>query len=984
MSGPGGSGWRGLRPGGFGGWRPAAREVRTGRPVLVVLALLVTVLTVAALLWPPLFERSANRELARRLAVAQANGPLMTVRTELTGPLNPVHASTAPQFDTLDAELTEVGEEMRQASRGELARSMVRVSGWTQVEGMELTGADVPRPFGSPPSVSLVYAQDAADRVRWVAGRAPGRPAGASTAPIELGLSARSLELFGVSVGQRVALSGEKGFTEAVVVGEFEPLEGADDLWRELPLLNSPMDSPVPHGYVRYGQAMVAPAGVEAMEARGSLTTAATWVFWLAEPPRGGGGTARGAAELSSSARMFGSAVADRVCGGTVSALDDSCAIRARRMATPQVNQRLSPLVDAFAAQRARTVVLQSFALAGLLAVGVSTAVAAARLGARRREAALALQRARGAGEPALAAVRLLEAVPAAVAGLLAGWAVAVRWSDGRPLGAWWPVLVSAGLVAGAPAVAVWWQGRAARRAGRERVRRRGLKRALGLSARLVVEGAVLLLAGVGALQLRLRGAAPAGAETDPQLALVPVVLGMAAVVVVLRVYPLPLRWATRWARRRRGAVALVGLAQAGRRSGAAATALLVLVPALACAVFGALVSGTVRQGRVESAQWRVGGDAVVLGPSQRALPDGELGRVPGVAGVLRVRGGQASLTSDEDGTTVKGVGLVGVDPAELARYEPSSPLVAALSAPELSEPLSAGAELPALADRATAARFPDGSFDANAGSTGFRVRIVGVVPDGTVADRAIGPVVGDVGTAGGLLVFGGPGAELLPRQNGQRNAAVLFAEPGRPGSAAGAAGIDAGRVKAVVEGSAAAAGAGGGGAPGGAISRGAPIEIRYLDEQVAASEGDGLVAALETAFRVSAAVGLLLGLVAVVLELLLGSVERGRVLAHLRTLGLGGRAAAGVQLVQLLPVVVAAVVGGTLLGLALPWLLGPALELRVFTQGPGAPAFAPDWAGVAVAALGLLVLVPCAAALEALAGRGRVPRVLRLGEGAQ
>ncbi|MFJ4681028.1 MULTISPECIES: hypothetical protein [unclassified Kitasatospora] len=115
------------------------------------------------------------------------------------------------------------------------------------------------------------------------------------------------------------------------------------------------------------------------------------------------------------------------------------------------------------------------------------------------------------------------------------------------------------------------------------------------LSARLVAEGAVL--AGAGVLQLRLRGATPAGVEADPRLALVPVVSGLAAVVVVLRLYPVPLWLLTGWARRRRGAVALVGLAQAGRRSGTA-TALLVLVPALACAVSGALVSDTVREGR--------------------------------------------------------------------------------------------------------------------------------------------------------------------------------------------------------------------------------------------------------------------------------------------------------------------------------------------------------------------------------------------------
>ncbi|ROR38517.1 hypothetical protein [Kitasatospora cineracea] len=979
------TGWGGWRPGGFGGWRAAVREARTGWPVPAVLAVLSAVLTVAALLWPPVFDRLATRELARRLDAAQVGGPLLVSRASLNAPVDGRGGPLPPQFGTLDTDLVKVGEKMRQGASGELAGALVRVSGWVQADGMGLSGDGVPEPHGNAGVMSLVYAQDAVGRVRWVAGRAPGLPSDPERAPIELGLSAASLEQFGLKVGQRVQLSGDARSTGAVVVGEFEPLEGSDDLWRELPLLNSPMDTQVQASqYVRYGQAMVSPAGLEAMESRGAAALDAAWVFRAAEQPWGTGGTSAGARELSRQAQEFGNTAAVAVCGGLVSDRFP-CPVGTRTVTPPRLTQQLSVLVDAFVVQRARTVALQSFALAGLLAVGVSTAVAAARLGARRREAALALQRARGAGEPALAAVRLLEAVPAALAGLLAGWAVSVRWAGGRPLGAWWPAVTAAVLVACAPAVAVWWQGRAVRRAGRERARRRGLRRALGLSARLVAEGAVLVLAGAGVLQLRLRGAAPAGAEADPQLALVPVVLGLAAVVVVLRVYPVPLRLVSRWARRRRGAVALVGLAQAGRRSGAAATALLVLVPALACAVFGALVSGTVREGRVAAAQWRTGGDAVVLGPAQRPLPVEELGGVPGVAGVLQVRGGLASLTSDDDGTAVKGVGLAGVDPAALARYEPGSALAAALAAsPELAEPLGEGAELPALADAVTAARFPDGSFDADAGTSRFRVRIVGVLPEGAAADRAIGPVVGDVGTAGGLLVFGGPGAERLPRQNGQRTAAVLFTDPGRPGSAAGAARIDATRLRAVVAGSAAAAGAGGGGAAGGAVGRGAAVEIRLLDGQLRDSAGDGLVSALETAFRVSAAIGLLLGLVAVVLELLLGSAERGRMLAHLRTLGLGGRAAAGVRLVQLLPVVAAAVVGGTLLGLALPWLLGPALELRAFTAGPGAPPFAPDWAGIASAAVGLLVLVPCAAALEGVAGRRRVPQVLRLGEGAQ
>ncbi|MFJ5235086.1 hypothetical protein ACIQBJ_34985 [Kitasatospora sp. NPDC088391] len=964
----------GLR--GFGGWVPAWREVRTGGPVLAVLVVLSAVLTVAALLWPPVFDRLATKELGRRLTAAQADGPLVTGSAVLGAPVDFSHRSTAPQFDTLDRSLTEVGETFRAGSSGELAQTLVRVSGWAESEGLEVGGAGVRQPTGRPGVLSTAYAQDAADRVAWVAGRAPGKPADPQGAPVELGLSREVLAQFGLTVGQRVLLAGGSVATEAVVVGEYRPLDGSDDLWRRLPLLNSPLNAATPAGFVLYGEALVAPAGLEAMEARGMRTMDARWAFGVAEQPWGTGGTARGVRELSAGAVAFPRAAVDRLCGPVVRG-GDACSAGVRTATSVQVQSRLAEVVDRFAAQRARTVSLQSFALAGLLTVGVSTAVAAARLGARRREAALALQRARGAGEPALAAVRLLEAVPAVLVGLSVGWALSVRLAGGRATGAWWPALVAALLVAGAPAVAVWWQGREVRRAGREPVPRRGLRRAFGLSGRLVVEGAVLVLAAVGVLQLRLRGATPVGsADPDPQLAMVPVVLGLAAVVVLLRLYPVPLRLLTGWAGRRRGAVALVGLSQAGRRSGAAATALLVLVPALACAVFGALVSGTVRAGRVEAAQWRTGGDAVVLGPSQRPLPLEELAKVPGVGGVLPVRGGTVALTSDEDGGTLRGVGLVGVDGEALARWEPGSPVAAALAAAGLSAPLAAGAELPALADPVTAARFPDGSFDADAGATRFRVRIVGALPAGAVADRAIGPVAGEVGGAG-LLVLGGPGAERMPKQTGQRNAAVLFAVPGRAGSVEGARGIDGTRLRDVV---AAAAATGG---SGGAVLRGAPVEVRFLDSEFGQSAEDGLVAALELAFRSAAALGLLLGLVAVVLELLLGAAERGRTLACLRTLGLGARAAAGVQLVQLLPVMAAAVLGGTVLGLGLPWLLGPALELRAFTAGPGAPAFAPDWAGVAVAALALLVLVPGAAALEGVVGRRRVPQVLRLGEGA-
>ncbi|MEV4557495.1 hypothetical protein AB0K51_10920 [Kitasatospora sp. NPDC049285] len=283
------------RFGGFGGWVLAVREARTGWPVPVVLGVLSAVLAVVSLLWPPVYDGLATRELDRRLQLAQADGPLVTARATLYGPRDREGQSAAPRFGSLDEDLSRVGEGMRQGSSGELARTLVRVSGWAQSEGLELDGAGVARPRGNPGVVSLVYAQDAADRVRWVAGRAPALPGGdPRRAPLELAVSRPVSERFQLRVGQELQLAQGTVDTGAVLVGVFEPLAGSDDLWRELPLLNAPLEAATPNGFVLYGQALVAPAGLEALEARGSLSLSASWVFGTAQQPWGTGGTARG------------------------------------------------------------------------------------------------------------------------------------------------------------------------------------------------------------------------------------------------------------------------------------------------------------------------------------------------------------------------------------------------------------------------------------------------------------------------------------------------------------------------------------------------------------------------------------------------------------------------------------------------------------------------------------------------------------------
>ncbi|KJY28239.1 hypothetical protein VR45_32905, partial [Streptomyces sp. NRRL S-495] len=99
------------------------------------------------------------------------------------------------------------------------------------------------------------------------------------------------------------------------------------------------------------------------------------------------------------------------------------CLLAGQIVPSINVTERLAPELDTFAVQRQRTEQLQGFALAGLLALVVATAVAAARLGARRRAGAFALQLSRGAGLPGIAGRLLAEAAVAVGAGVAAGWA---------------------------------------------------------------------------------------------------------------------------------------------------------------------------------------------------------------------------------------------------------------------------------------------------------------------------------------------------------------------------------------------------------------------------------------------------------------------------------------------------------------------------------------------------------------------------------
>jgi putative ABC transport system permease protein len=74
--------------------------------------------------------------------------------------------------------------------------------------------------------------------------------------------------------------------------------------------------------------------------------------------------------------------------------------------------------------------------------------------------------------------------------------------------------------------------------------------------------------------------------------------------------------------------------------------------------------------------------------------------------------------------------------------------------------------------------------------------------------------------------------------------------------------------------------------------------------------------------------------------------------------------------------------VAGWLLGLVLPGLLGPAIDLSPYTGGSPVTHYAPDLAGAAVLAGGLLAFAGLAVLIDAVtAARRGLGGVLRIGD---
>ncbi|MEW2402382.1 hypothetical protein [Streptomyces sp. NPDC046862] len=926
---------------------PAAlREARAELPLLACLMVLTALLTAIAAASPVILDRFAGQALASRLEVEQRAEPGI----QLSAAFDPAVQGT-PAGD-LDEDLRPVTAAIRDAVPGALDGSLVHDS----------TRVEVPlvrtRTAAGEVGLGLVYASDAPGRAAYAEGRPPGPDAEA----LEIAVSTRTRDALKLRLGQRLPIEPRalgKVHDTVVVVGFFraggdstaeatgvERTARGDRLVRELPQLARPAQYPTDNdsGLGWEARALVAPRTVTTLQTQAEATLTVTWGIRLDLDARTAARFAddRGQADLGRLLYQYPQDARDGYCGAV--GLSMACQIGPHPSSALQYNTRLPDVLGEFAPQwrQGRTVI--SFALASLIAVGLLATVVTALLAVRRRLAAHRLQRARGASATGIALTRAAQTAPAVLLGLAAGLLTAWSLPEASPAYRY-GLLVA--LLVWLLLPALTWH---ALRDGATTLRHEPAPRAAG--RRIVAEATVLLLAAAGVAALRSRGTTEA-AGPDPLLAAVPALLGLVTVAVLVRCYPLPVRLLARWSARRRGVVAVVALSRAAKDAPARALALLVLVVTLAGAVFGGLVAGTLADGRREAAAWQVGADASFRGAERNPGMAALLPRVDGVRDTVRVRQLRVDPTSGTSGERYGIASLVGVDGAVLRKAAPDSAAARALDAAGLTG--GARDDSKDIRVLATGARAGD-LLTITSHARTLRLRVVGALPDDVLQDPALGPVRSATTPRDRLLLTDNRELGAFEGNDFEESALLLYGPR-----------LDAEKLRALVPRAAAETAVG---------------ELRLRAEEVADADTDGMIGVLRTAHTACTALAVILALLALVLDLLLSAPERGRTASYLRTLGLGGRATSALHLVQLLPMVLAALVGGTALGLTLPVLLGSALDLREFTGGPTAPTPHPDLLLTAALGAGLGVLVVAAVAVETWIGRRRgLGAVLRLTE---
>ncbi|QNS06201.1 FtsX-like permease family protein [Streptomyces xanthii] len=578
-----------------------------------------------------------------------------------------------------------------------------------------------------------------------------------------------------------------------------------------------------------------------------------------------------------------------------------------------------------------------SVAAYGTATVACIVLLMAGGLGADRRRGEFALLRSRGASLKGIAGRLGAESAVVAVPAAALGCFLAVRTTDHGTLP---PAVLGAAAVAVLACAALPVRALFAHRTVRMQAERDDVATARPSARRTVAELTVLVLAIGAIVALRRRGTG----EGDSLVALAPVLVGVVAAFLLVRLYPLPLRRLTGPMSRLRGAVGYLSLARAGRAQAGAGTAvlpLLALLTALTTAAFGGSVLAGIDAARNRAALLATGADARVA--LSQPLPDGTAARVKAVPGVRDVA--PVALRTDLRTGTGRQVSVAAVDRAAYARLSRHTGL-GAFPVDALAPVAGGKGPVPALASSSLARRFPDGRLTLQVNGQELPVRIAAV--------RPTTPALAD--DERDFLVMDAAGFGRASGTTTDPSTLLLTGDA-----------IDGDALRK-------AAGS------GVVVQTLAAERARYVDSPLQSGATDVYVSAV--------AAGAGFAVLALMLSLARATPERLALLARLRTLGLTRRQGRRLLILEALPQALLAAAGGTLTGWAAIRLLAPGLDLSTLALADARSAavsrLTTDPLSLAVPAVCVLGVAVGVAALQAWwAGRRGSVKELRAGESA-
>ncbi|MGF0168025.1 ABC transporter permease [Streptomyces albidoflavus] len=908
--------------------RPAAPWVRTrlrAAPLQALsLAVLVLVTAFLAGALPRAVEGAEAEGLRHALAEAGPADGAIEVLADTPAPHHPVPVR---EKAARPAALREVGARIDALLPAPLTATEKRGSRGVQLsEPLPSEEPGLPRPDGLPPRF-LVAAQDGlTEHAQLVAGAWPRgegvRSADRSAEAVVTRATAKAMRL---KPGSVVHLPAVQGPDRAVkITGVVEPLAPETTYWshtevlRTPGLLAAPSNSPFNTSYYWQAALLLAPEAGPFLYGLDPLPQA----YWRISPDTSGL-TARDVPALQAGlASLEGGPLQSR--------------LRSEVAAGAAVSTGLDGAVDAFAGLSRAVSSVTAVALVGAGTVAGVVLLMAQALTATRRRPELTLLRARGASVAGIAGRLLAETavvvLPAAAAGQALAWLL-------LPEARAWLSLAASAAVAALACLALPVRAALAHRTPRVHEARGDLVLARPSRRRTVAELCLLVLA-AGAV-LALRGGTDVG---GPLVAAAPVLVAVIAALVLVRLYPLPLRLALRPLARTRGALGFLAVARTGRGSAAQVLPLLAVLTALTTAAFGGAVLAGIDDARDRAALLATGADARVE-RSRAPLPDGLADRVAAVDGVERTTAVHLDYSlALPDGTTVA---LAVVEPDGYARLTRETGL---------------------------------GAFDA---------KVLRETPPGPAATKDSGPVLSAVasprtaellgeerhrwgGPLGSFTLQVSEVRDTTPALPDQEFLVIDGAELPKALPTlvlATGSGLDTAALKKATE------------------AGGSHTELTLRSTERAAFTDSPLQSGAERLYLGAVAAGVAFAALAVLLALLQSASERTALLARLRTMGLSARQGRRLLVLEALPQAVLAAAGCVLVGRATVALMADGVSLELLALPPGfdsvtAGLRADAWSLLLPAAGSVLLTVAVAAAQAWWTARRTAATELRAGDG--